>query len=255
LKLILNKKSLFAACVLACVFCAAAFCQTDAERLQAEKNSKSREINGGAADVALLPDTEFSGAIKEHVFGGWSDKSGHALEKIYVVPKADLRAGFGIQDAGVLMRSISKMQGMLYYSRSDKDWGVLYSSAYRLQNAKDGKAIADDTQGSADQKTIYAFMDDNTFGKSEYKITYRQTETQLVMFMENVSALCYGPLKAVQPGGFKLCASVIDQGDHFLVYMCDCAEFKIISALKQRLNNSFEARLEAICLWFMKNAR
>ena len=249
-----NKKALLAICALA-LLGGAATAQTDAERLQAEKNSKSHEISGESLDLRLLPATEFSDAIKEHVFGKWTDKRGHAFEKIYVVPKADLRAGFGIQDAGVLMRSISKMQGMLYYSRSDKDWGVLYSKAYRIEDPKSDKAAPDATDGTADQKTICAFMDDHTFGKSKYKITYKQTNNQLVMFMENTSPLSYGPIKAVQPGGFKLCASVIDQGDHFLVYMCDYAEFKIISALKQRLNNSFEARLEAICLWFMKNAR
>lgn len=249
-----NKKALLAACALA-LLGGAALAQTDAERLQAEKNSKSRELLNDDRDLRLLPNTEFSQAIKEYVFGAWTDKCGHALEKVYVVPKDGLRAGFGIQDAGTLMRSISKMQGMLYYSRSDKDWGVLYSSAYRIQDAQSDTAISDDTSGSADAKTVYAFMDDHTFGKAKYKITYKQTQKQLVMFMENISPLCYGPLKAVQPGGFKICASVIDDGENFLVYTCDYAEFKIISALKKRLYNSFEARLEAICLWFMKNAR
>ncbi len=237
-------------CALA--FCGAAAAQTDSERLEAEKNSQSRELVAGQKELSLLPPTEFSAAIGEYVLGALSEKSGHALEKAYIVPKEKFREGFSIQDAGVLMRSIGKMRGMLYYSRSDKDWGVLYSSACRTEGPKSQTALPDLTEGSADQKTLYAFMDDHTFGKGQYKITYRQTERQLVMFMENVSALCYGPFKAVQPGGFKICASVIDQGDHFLVYMCDSAEFKIVSALKKRLNNSFEARLEAICLWFVK---
>ena len=256
MKRFLNKKALIAACALALLGGGAAtFAQTDAERLEAEKSAKSHELAADDRDLRLLPQTEFSQAIKEYVFGAWTDKCGHALEKVYAVPKAGLRAGFNIQAAGELMRSISKMQGMLYYSRSDKDWGVLYSSAYRIQDAQSDAAIADDTAGSADAKTVYAFMDDHTFGKAKYKITYKQTQKQLVMFMENISPLCYGPLKAVQPGGFKICASVIDDGENFLVYTCDYAEFKIISALKRRLYNSFEARLEAICLWFVKNAR
>ena len=72
---------------------------------------------------------------------------------------------------------------MLYYSRSDKDWGVLYSQAYRLRDPDSSEPLADETEGSADQKTIYAFMDDHTFGKSKYKINYRQTENQLVMYV------------------------------------------------------------------------
>ena len=251
MKLFLNKKALWLACA-AAVFCAAAFGQTDSERLEAEKNCKSRVLSFEDRDLRLLPAGEFSDAIKNYVFGAWTQKCGHAVEKVYAVPKEKLGADFSMQDVGALMRSIGKMQGMLYYSRSDQDWGVLYSSAYRIDGPKGDKAVADLTEGSADGKTIYAFMDDHTFGKSKYKITYRRSEKELAMFMENVSPLCYGPIKAVQAGGFKMCANVIDAGDKLLVYMCDYAEFKILSALKQRLNNSFDARLEAIYLWFVK---
>ncbi len=236
----------------ACAFSSIIWGQSDQERLLAERNSKSREIPIEKPELLLLPETDLSGEIKAFLLGSFSEKSGHAIEKVYTIPKTLLRENFSIQDASVLMRSISKMQGMLYYSRSDKDWGVLYSQAHTVESAKSDKAVPDLAVGSADKKTIFAFMDDHTFGKSKYKITYRQTQNQLTMFMENVSPLCYGPLKAVQPKGFKLCATVIDSGDSFVVYMSDCVEFKIISALRQRLNNSFEARLEAICLWFIK---
>jgi len=247
----LNKKAFLALGLASCI-CASFSAQTDQDRFAAEKNSKSHEISFEKRDLTLLPQSEFSEEIKSYVFGAWTDKCGHAYEKVYTISKAQLGEDFSIQDASVLLRSISKMEGMLYYSRSDKDWGVLYSQAHTVESAKSDKAVPDLAVGSADKKTIFAFMDDHTFGKSKYKITYRQTQNQLTMFMENVSPLCYGPLKAVQPKGFKLCATVIDSGDSFVVYMSDCVEFKIISALRQRLNNSFEARLEAICLWFIK---
>ena len=250
---IFRKKTFVAAtaCALALFSGIAAFAQTDQDRLEAEKNSKSRELLADGS-LELLPAGEFTDDAKEFIFGSWSDKRGHAVEKLYTIPKTKFKAGFSIQDAGVLMRSISKMKGMLYYSRSDKDWGVLYSAAYRIESEKKDEALSDETEGSADQKTIYAFMDDHTFGKGKYKITYRQSQDRLAMLMENVSPLCYGPIKAVQPGGFKMRATVIDNGDNYLVHICDYAEFKIISALKKRLNNSFDARLEAICLWFIK---
>lgn len=258
------KKTVFLLAIAQLFLCVNLFAQTDEDRLLANENLKSNELSFENQTPLLMPQTEFSEQIREFVFGNFTDKVGHSNEKLYVVSKKYLVEHNGlsaapsqitVQDAGVLMRSISQMQGMRYYSRSDKDWDVLYKEAFRVegpdgQNEKN--AVADLTEGSADGKTIYAFMNDHTFGKSWYKLSYRQTDKELVMFMENTSALTYGPVRAVVPGKFRMCAAVLDQGDSFLVYMCDYAEFKIIKSLKKRLNNSFDARLEAIYLWFCK---
>ena len=257
------KKILFFTALAGIFFCMNLSAQTDSERLFAEKNMKSNELTFERQTPLLMPQTEFSDQIREFVFGDFTDKAGHSNEKLYTVSKEYLIEHNGlnlaaseitVQEAGVLMRSISKMQGMRYFSRSDKAWDVLYSQAFRVDGgSEENTALLDLTEGSADGKTIFAFMNDHTFGKSRYKLDYRQTEKVLVMFMENTSALSYGPVRAVLPGRFRMCAAVIDQGDSFLVYMCDYAEFKIIKSLKKRLNNSFDARLEAIYLWFCNN--
>ncbi len=233
-------------------FCAATFAQELGSSVPIKEPGQSHELSFENQIPVLLPDSPYSEVIKKYVFGNFSDKAGHAYEKLYTVPKSVFPKDVTIEDASVLMRSISKMQGMLYYSRSDKQWNVLYKEAFSIDGEFGTEPVADSMDGSADGKTLYAYMNDHTFGKGWYQIKYRQSKNQLVMFMENRSALKYKIVRAVMPGDFKMCATVIDNGDYFTVYMCDYAEFKIIQSLRQRLNNSFEARLEAIYVWFTK---
>lgn len=210
-------------------------------------------------EAYFIPQTEFADEIKNFVFGKISaEKMGFAEEKIYRLPKSEIEisdensAALDTRTVSKIMRSISKMQGMQYFSRSRKSWDELYSQAFRVENpdSENFSAAGDLNEGDADGQEIFVFLNDHTFGESIYKISYKQNQNELLMLMENTSALSYGPVKAVKPGDFKMCVCIIDCGDEFLVYIGNYTEFKMISALKKRLNNSFEARLEAIYNWF-----
>ncbi|MBD5433810.1 MAG: hypothetical protein HDR35_05920 [Treponema sp.] len=208
-------------------------------------------------EAKLIPQTQFADLIKNFVFGKIApEKMGFAEEKLYRLPKSEIEnknaAALDTSTVSKIMRSISKMQGMQYFSRSRKSWDELYSQAFRVENpdANDFSAAPDLNEGDANGLEIFAFLNDHTFGESVYKISYKQNQNEFLMLMENYSALTYGPVKAVKPGDLKMCVCVIDCGDEFLFYIGNYAEFKMISALKKRLNNSFEARLEAIYNWF-----
>lgn len=208
-------------------------------------------------EAKLIPQTQFADSIKNFVFGKIApEKMGFAEEKLYRLPKSEIEnknaAALDTSTVSKIMRSISKMQGMQYFSRSRKSWDELYSQAFRVENpnSKDFSAAPDLNEGDANGLEIFAFLNDHTFGESVYKISYKQNQNEFLMLMENYSALTYGPVKAVKPGDLKMGVCVIDCGDEFLFYIGNYAEFKMISALKKRLNNSFEARLEAVYNWF-----
>lgn len=208
-------------------------------------------------EAKLIPQTQFADSIKNFVFGKIApEKMGFAEEKLYRLPKSEIEnknvIALDTSTVSKIMRSISKMQGMQYFSRSRKSWDELYSQAFRVENpdSKNFSAAPDLNEGDANGLEIFAFLNDHTFGESVYKISYKQNQDALLMLMENYSALTYGPVKAVKPGDLKMGVCIIDCGDEFLFYIGNYAEFKMISALKKRLNNSFEARLEAIYNWF-----
>lgn len=208
-------------------------------------------------EAKFIPQTQFADLMKNFVFGKIaSEKMGFAEEKLYRLPKSEIEnknsTALDTSTVSKIMRSISKMPGMQYFSRSRKSWDELYSQAFRVENpdSKDFSAAPDLNEGDANGLEIFAFLNDHTFGESVYKISYKQNQNEFLMLMENYSALTYGPVKVVKPGDLKMCVCVIDCGDEFLFYIGNYAEFKMISALKKRLNNSFEARLEAIFNWF-----
>lgn len=229
------------------------------EKSLLQNNEISHVFSENDFEAKLIPQTQFADSMKNFVFGKIApEKMGFAEEKLYRLPKSEIEnknaAALDTNTASKIMRSVSKMQGMQYFSRSRKSWDELYSQAFRVENpdSKDFSAAPDLNEGDANGLEIFAFLNDHTFGESVYKISYKQNQNEFLMLMENYSALTYGPVKAVKPGDLKMCVCVIDCGDEFLFYIGNYAEFKMISALKKRLNNSFEARLEAIYNWFKK---
>lgn len=230
---------------------------TQIEEMILQNGEISHIFSENDFEPKFIPQTEFTDAIKNFVFGKIApEKMGFAEEKLYRLPKSEIEnktaAALDTQTVSKIMRSISKMQGMQYFSRSRKSWDELYSQAFRVENpdSENFSAAGDLNEGDADGQEIFAFLNDHTFGESVYKISYKQNQNELLMLMENYSSLSYGPVKAVKPGDFKMCVCIMDCGDEFLVYIGNYTEFKMISALKKRLNNSFEARLEAIYNWF-----
>lgn len=229
------------------------------EKSLLQNNEISHVFSENDFEAKLIPQTQFADSMKNFVFGKIApEKMGFAEEKLYRLPKSEIEnknaAALDTNTASKIMRSVSKMQGMQYFSRSRKSWDELYSQAFRVENpdSKDFSAAPDLNEGDANGLEIFAFLNDHTFGESVYKISYKQNQNEFLMLMENYSALTYGPVKAVKPGDLKMCVCVVDCGDEFLFYIGNYAEFKMISALKKRLNNSFEARLEAIYNWFKK---
>ena len=224
------------------------------EQMLLQSNEISHIFSENDFEPKFIPNTEFSDTIKNFVFGNIEpEKMGFAEEKLYRLKKSEIaNKNADTRAASKIMRSISKMQGMQYFSRSRKSWDELYSQAFRVENpdSKNFSAAPDLNEGDANGLEFFAFLNDHTFGESVYKISYSQNQNALLMCMENYSALSYGPINAVKPGNLRMCVCIVDCGDEFLFYIGNYTEFKMISALKKRLNNSFEARLEAIYNWF-----
>lgn len=205
-------------------------------------------------ELTLLPEGEFASEVKEKIFGHITDKMGLSAEKIYRVKKSSMNedvSAVSMDEVSKVLRSISKMEGMMYFSRSRKQWDVLYKNAYRIDDMENKKAVEDNLEGSAEGVVISAMMNDHTFGKNFYEISYRQNKKEFVTYMKNISTMAYGPVKAVKPGDFNMCVYVVDDGDYFIVYMGMYTDFAKVSMVEKRLRNSFMARLEAIFNWFV----
>ena len=193
----------------------------------------------------------------------WTDAEEPAfvVESLYVIKKVRLsansklkgRAGddISISAASRICRSVSKMEGMKYYSSSSKKQKTLYNNMYMIKSATDETRVPDPIYGDADGLVAYCLMDDYSFGRCNYRLNYRQSENEVFTSFTNVQWISYAFLKAVAPENLKISLVIIDCGDEFLIYMPLQAKFPALGVFEKHLNQSFTSRLEAICNWFI----
>ena len=219
--------------------------------------------NGAVAqetvDFSLFPRTE----LGRLAVTTWDQKEdpAYSSEHLFLVKKESLRkeskkpteCDFSVENVSKIVRSISTMQGAQYYSNNDKKWATLYENAYMISDPKTRKRIADQTEGSADGKIFYCLLDDHSFGKANYQLSYRQTENEVSLCMTNLDALKIAMITGVKAQQMKINLLVTDFGEDYLIYMVVQAKYPSISFLEKRLRQSLQARIDAIFTWFTES--
>ena len=205
------------------------------------------------AVLSLYPDTP-AGRRAAASWTNTEEKPVFLVETLYLIPKEELGSGqpskTTIEYASKIIRSVSKMQGMRYYSTSHKQEEVLYKEAHLIAGPNDFTRVEDDTAGSADGKTVYCVLHDNSFGKASYKLDYFERPDEVSGTFENLGPLKVGPIKAITPGNLIISLVISDCGDDMAVYLVTQAKFPSLKMFEKLMYNSFSTRLTAIFNWF-----
>lgn len=206
-------------------------------------------MNDEEVKLTLVPNTELSAFALTH----WdnSNKPRLTTEKLFYLDKETIGSKLSIKDVSKTIRSISTMKGTEYYSNRHKKWETLYHDAYLVKSPEDKTKIPDDTEGSAEGKTLYCMQDDNSFGKCWYKLTYKQRENEVSVCFDNFEPLKFGPITAAKAHNVKINLVVVDEGEYFLVYLMVQADYPRISILEEKMIDSFNARVDSIYKWFV----
>ena len=204
-------------------------------------------LNDTPVELSLLPQTELSSLAINHWDNG--EKPRLTTEKLFYLDKKSLvpegeNPSFSIEKVSKVIRSISTMKGTEYYSNRHKKWETLYHEAYLVKSPQDKTKIPDDTEGSAEGKTLYCMQDDNSFGKCWYELTYHQRKNEVSVCFDNFEPLKFGPITAAKAHNVKINLVVVDEGDHFLVYLIVQAYYPRIAMLEEKMIDSFNARVD-----------
>ncbi len=213
-------------------------------------------LNDDKVELTLLPQTELSSLAVTH----WDNEEAPRLttEKLFYLDKKSLvsenepRSSITIDKVSKVIRSISTMKGTEYYSNRHKKCETLYHDAYLVASPEDKTQIPDDTEGSADGKTLYCMQDDNSFGKCYYELEYHQREKEVSVCFDNFESLKFAFITAAKPHNVKINLVVVDEGEHFLVYLIVQAYYPRVSFLEEKMIDSFNARVDSIYKWFVK---
>ncbi len=207
-------------------------------------------VEGSKLD--MNPDTPLCKEAAE----SWPDelvKPNFLVEEIYLIPKSELGSGSKatVDYAGKLLRSFSKMQGIQYYSHSEKKTTTLYEKAYCIAGADDRSQVADDTAGDPDGQIRFCLLNDHSLGESCYRVTYTARPDEVRACMVNLDTLKVGPIKAINEGALRMNIVISDCGDYLCLYLTSETKVPKLKILEERMQNSFTARLEAIYNWFL----
>ena len=230
------------------------------EKLKAAGELQNVFLSKDKAELSLVPKTELSElAVKK-----WTsdEKPRLTTEKLFYLDKKSLggnsdlnsESELTVEKVSKILRSISTMKGTEYYSNRHKKWEVLYHDAYLVDSKENKNPILDDTEGSADGKTLYCMQDDNSFGKCYYQLEYRQTEKEVSVYFDNIEPLKFGPITAAKAHNVKINLVAVDEGDYYLVYLLVQASYPRISLFENMMLDSFNSRVDSIYKWFVREA-
>ncbi len=203
----------------------------------------------GAA-VQLAPKTELGQAAR--LFDGGAAPA-FFVEALYLYPKKHEDSGKSVEVSRIsrVLRSISRLEGLEYFSASRKQNRILYEKAHVIADPRSKRILPDPVTGSAEGITVYAVLKDLTFGENVYRYDFRQTENAAAFFSTNHNSLTYGILKVVDADRLRVALVVEDLGTHLLVYALTRADIPGLPGLESRVQASFTTRAQAMYGWFI----
>jgi hypothetical protein len=150
-----------------------------------------------------------------------------------------------------ILRSVSKLEGLQYYSSSRKKMRTLYEKSYVIDDLKTEERVADPIDNPAADFSLYVLQKDLTFGKNVYCYRFCSDADSAGFISANVNVLKYSIFKAVKPENLEASIAVTDLGGYLLIHMLTRADFTAPSVFRERVQNSFRTRGEAVYGWFI----
>jgi len=261
-----NLKTLAAGAFMLCA-AAALFAQKNPKDLVDAKYYDELVKNGvvtvtrddGSKGLLLLPKSDYADQVVGAMIPKEKKNFPFTYEALYLRSKKSLletsnssASTITIDDVSRVCRSVSKMQGMKYYSSTKKKECVLYDRAYMIASETDKSKIADKNIGNADGLVAYCIQNDASFGECRYKLGYHQTGDTMLAVFDNLDTLGIGPFKAVHPHKMTINILAIDCGEDILLYLCTDLDSVNYPGIKGQIVDSMSARMDAVYNWFIK---
>ncbi len=204
----------------------------------------------------LFPNTVLSREIKRNAL---NSRYTIGVESIFLIPIPDSKLQKNIKETREkqkirlfnILRSISTLEGITYYSESKKKIRTLYTKSYAIDNPYSKKRIEDPlVNQTLPLSTVYMFQKDASFGKTIYRILYKTAYNEISLSMKNVVKFQRGIFTLVGKDKMRLFILVYPLENCFLFYGLCIADVSSSNSMKKKLNRSFSNRILAYRKWF-----
>ena len=173
------------------------------------------------------------------------------VESLYLLKKTQVgvRAGGEIGKISSVLRNLSTMQGIQYYSNSRKRWETLYTEVYTVNNPDERTKIADPTDKKADGLVSYVYQKDRSLSGCVYKFSYFEQAAETSFRAENTEKIIYKGFNILKPEAMLLCLNAVETEEHIVFYITVRADAAKIPLVSERLAKSYGSRADAIYNW------
>jgi hypothetical protein len=145
------------------------------------------------------------------------------------------------------------MAGIEYFSASRGYYRTLFHESYLVEDPLSRTPRPDRKPTVVpEQETLYAFQRDSSFGRNVYEITYRTSDTAILLSMKNLTRMMYrGVIPAMGPEKLLMHITVIP-GDQFTVlYGSSGVDSLNALGIEERVRDSFYNRIVALHTWYL----
>lgn len=173
------------------------------------------------------------------------------VESLYLLKKTQVgvQADGEIGKISSVLRNLSTMQGIQYYSNSRKRWETLYTEVYTVNNPDERTKIADPTDKKADGLVSYVYQKDRSLSGCVYKFSYFEQAAQTSFRAENTEKIIYKGFNILKPEAMLLCLNAVETEKHIVFYITVRADAAKIPLVSERLAKSYGSRADAIYNW------
>ena len=197
--------------------------------------------------LQLLPRVPLATTIADAVA---RDRPPFAIELLHPVtlrePATDLR----IYN---LLRAVSTLEGIPYYSISNGQDLPLFTLSHAVTSSQNRTPIVDLVVTTIPASaTVYVVIEDSSFGRNLYQATYRHEPAAILLELENLTTMWYhGILPLIGRRAFHSYILVVPHQDGVLFYGVTAARTLDLAAVRSRAEASLRNRMSAMERWFV----
>jgi hypothetical protein len=150
-----------------------------------------------------------------------------------------------------ILRSMSTMKGIEYYSASRERMRTLFSESYVVDGPDAEERLPDPAVREIPAHSkLYVLQEDLTFGENIYAMEFRYSGDYFLLDSTNLTTMHYFFFPMVKPENSVTLILLIPAGEEILFYGAVGAHTMRLLGLARSREDSFYNRLKAIYGWF-----
>jgi hypothetical protein len=151
-----------------------------------------------------------------------------------------------------ILRSVSTMEGIEYYSASRERMRVFYHESYAVVGPDGDERIPDPLVSRIPRNDrIYVFQKDSSFGKNVQQLDYTFAWGNFLIRMQNLTTMFYNGLIPLVGDENLLTYLVVNPQEEGIIFYGHLAvRVGALFGMEERAQNSFYNRIKALYDWF-----